>query len=123
MPVVVLEHLAGNPGMQADTKDYLMPCMTPLSAAVFLKSVRMVRVLLNMGANPDKQDSIGFGALHWAIYTANTEIFLMVAKSGASWTLEDNQGTTPMDLCLLLEDNTGLKDAYVEKGIRARRKS
>jgi ankyrin repeat protein len=109
--------------MQADTKDYLMPWMTPLSAAVFLKSVRMVRVLLNMGANPDKQDSIGFGALHWAIYTANTEIFLMVVDAGASWTLEDNQGTTPMDLCLLLEDNTVLKDAYVEKGIRARRKS
>ena len=75
-----------------------------LSEALFIASARghtpIVRKLLLLGAPINAKDSNGRTALHYATASLHKTVIDLLAEGGASFSIEDDIGTTPIDLAV-----------------------
>lgn len=87
---------------------------------------KMLAALIKAGATIDKQDVDGCTALIWAVHNNHPENAMLLLKGGASTTVKDQKGRTPMDHAmsakmkqLFLKDgevaDSGVPDLDVEK--------
>jgi ankyrin repeat protein len=94
--------LASNPGLVNDT-NYSMggsafaskPSayqVTPLHVAADVNNLPAMRLLLENGANPNAQDSLGKVPLH---YVVTKDAALILTKAGAKVTIKDKDGKSP----------------------------
>ncbi|XP_072951444.1 uncharacterized protein [Typha angustifolia] len=73
--------------------------LTPLHIATWRNHVPIVRRLLAAGADPDARDGeSGWSSLHRALHFGHLAVAGILLQSGASLTLEDLKGRTPVDL-------------------------
>ncbi|GLJ32823.1 hypothetical protein SUGI_0661090 [Cryptomeria japonica] len=72
---------------------------TALHIAVWRNHVPIVRRLLAAGADPDARDGeSGWSSLHRALHFGHLAVAGVLIEAGASLTLEDSKGRTPVDL-------------------------
>jgi len=69
----------------------------PLHESAQLGNTEMCRILIDAGANPDRQDSLGETALHKASSHAYLEIIEFLLTSGADPTVREMCGELPID--------------------------
>lgn len=73
--------------------------LTPLHIATWRNHLPIVRRLLAAGADPDARDGeSGWSSLHRALHFGHLAVAGALMESGASLTLEDAKGRTPVDL-------------------------
>ena len=72
--------------------------VTPLMLAAGLGYSRVVRILLNKGANVAMVDSSGMTALHWAAQGGHLAVTKLLVKAGADVEAKASQGCTPLNL-------------------------
>nr|CAD1819673.1 unnamed protein product [Ananas comosus var. bracteatus] len=73
--------------------------LTPLHIATWRNHVPIVRRLLAAGSDPDARDGeSGWSSLHRALHFGHLAVAGVLLQSGASLTLEDPKGRTPLDL-------------------------
>ncbi|KAE8099718.1 hypothetical protein FH972_017675 [Carpinus fangiana] len=73
--------------------------LTPLHIATWRNHIPTVRRLLAAGADPDARDGeSGWSSLHRALHFGHLAVASILLQSGASITLEDSKGRTPVDL-------------------------
>jgi hypothetical protein len=85
---------------------------TPLSTAVWYKQLSLVSKLIEKGALVNKQDSMGYTALHWAssallsqeTYYECAEM-LLDAEAELSLAIADNDGMTPLHWAVSKRNN------------------
>jgi len=64
--------------------------------AAYTKNDKIVKLLLNKGADPNRADIEGISPLYWAAYTKNDKILKLLLAKGADPNIEDNEGKTPL---------------------------
>lgn len=69
---------------------------TPLSAAILHKSKEGVKLLLDKGANINRQTSQGLTPLHFAVATLDAPMVSYLLERGANPTIASNAGLTPL---------------------------
>ena len=70
---------------------------TALTHAVINNRTDVVRYLLNNGADVNKQNRLGWTALHWASLMNYTDVMILL-QHGARKDIKDKYGNTPIDL-------------------------
>ena len=76
---------------------------TPLMFAAMNGNVEAVQILINVGCNLDKQDTIsGWTALLQATYHGHTEVVLQLLHAGADVNIEAHNGCNAIDIALLI---------------------
>lgn len=80
--------------------------ITPLMLAVLLGNSRMVTLLLEQGANPDKRNAMQQTALHYAIHQKQESIALQLILTMKRLNTQDRDGDTP----LMMSAMAGLKN-------------
>ena len=70
----------------------------PLSFAACLKQEECYRLILAAGANPDKMDTNGNSVIHMLVIHNKKEMLDTAYELGASTTLRNRQGLTPLSL-------------------------
>jgi ankyrin repeat protein len=69
-------------------------------------------MLLDAGANPDLQDSLGNTALHYAARLNKAELIPLLIEHKAALDIENNNGQTPLDMAA----NDEIKEMFIEAG-------
>jgi uncharacterized protein len=72
--------------------------VTPLHAAVARRNVKLVRELLERGADPNAEQAGGFTPLHGAAYHGDPEVIEALLGRGADAQKKTTDGKTPADL-------------------------
>lgn len=77
----------------------------PIHWATHKKNVRILKMLIENGADVNAVDSLGFSSLHWAVYdpmdlkkNESEEIVKILIENGANIKKKTNSGDTPRDL-------------------------
>lgn len=70
---------------------------TPLMAAVFKGHVDLVRLLLELGADPNIQDANGTTNLHYAVILRKKKIIELLLKHNADLNILDNKNRTALE--------------------------
>lgn len=87
---------------------------TPLHLAVqTFASLKIIKRLLNISANPNIQDELGATPLHYAFLLGRADIIVQLIQSGAKLDLKDKQGYLPFDYL----DNKNIAKLYAEFGV------
>ena len=68
---------------------------SPLIHAAKYDKIEIVKLLLNAGADPNKQNNLSYTALIYAVYN-NTEIVKLLLNTGAYIDKQDNYGNTAL---------------------------
>lgn len=68
--------------------------ITPLHRAT--DRPRLVKAMLEHGADPNARDSAGHTPLHWAVQSAAAETVRLLVAAGADVNAKDNDGETPL---------------------------
>jgi len=71
---------------------------TPLMFACMLRSVKVVRFLLEKGANPNLKSSTGQTALMMATIRGRFEIVKLLLENGANFNIQDHTNTKAIDI-------------------------
>ena len=79
-----------------------------LQLAAEVDNSRIVRILLDRGAEVNKTDSYGWSALHSAAYSGSVEIVLLILQHGDK-EIRDHQGWTPLHLALFYKHEEVVK--------------
>jgi ankyrin repeat protein len=82
---------------------------TPLHFAAFWGDIKIGKLLLDAGANPNIHGECGYTPLHEAVIRKNSEFVTLLLAHGASKELRDEDGLTPVD-CAKLSDDARLKE-------------
>jgi ankyrin repeat protein len=98
-------------GAAVDIKDYALN--EPLHYAVVSNSLTIVQELLRFGAHPDVTGQLGRSAVHLA--TSSQKILTALLLNGASTSMQDNNGDTPLHLVLPLEANDPAMSSIVKE--------
>ena len=73
--------------------------ITALKSAARMNRTGVIRLLLNRGADVDKQSgNYNSTALHTAAFNNSTGVIEVLLKHGASTNIKDSDGITPVDL-------------------------
>ena len=80
----------------------------PLSFSACLNQMAAYHIILSAGADPDSVDTNGNSVVHMMVIHNNKEMLNMVYENGASSTLRNRQGFTPLSLAAKL----GNKDLF-----------
>ena len=85
-------------GVDVNTQDYLGN--TPLASAIFHNhyDVRVARLLIAHGADPNARSSGGYTLLHRASESGRIEIVHLLIEHGAIAEVKDDEGRTPLDV-------------------------
>lgn len=75
--------------------------ITPLMYSSVLNNIQMVTMLLNAGANPEIQDSLGNSSLHLAIIEDNITVANLLISKFNNLNLTNIEGMTPLHKLLL----------------------
>ena len=71
---------------------------TALMVAALYSRTNVIRLLLQNGADVNRQDGWDNTAVHWATKQNNPEVVAMFVENGASIHIRNNQGYQPIDL-------------------------
>ena len=69
----------------------------------------VIRLLLQKGADVNKQDDIGDTPLHWAAMGDSTEVIAMLIEHGASINITNDKGEKPIDLARRLGSEAAVR--------------
>jgi len=72
----------------------------PLHSATAGRYVKIVKMLLDQGADPNVREQNGFTALHAAAQNDDVEIIRLLLLGGADLTLKSTNGKTAMDIAM-----------------------
>ncbi|XP_063537542.1 putative ankyrin repeat protein RF_0381 [Cydia strobilella] len=61
----------------------------------------LIEKLIREGVNVNLRDPIGRTALHFAVHNGNIRAIKMLLEAGASTTVMDNVGLTPLQICIM----------------------
>lgn len=78
--------------------------VTPLIVATRNNSSNWVSRLLDAGVNPDHQDNLGYGALHYAVSTDNEQLAQLLLDAGADPDVQTTQGASALHIAIAAED-------------------
>ncbi len=73
---------------------------TPLHSATAGRHAKIVKMLLDQGADPNVREQNGFTALHAAAQNDDVEIIRLLLLGGADLTLKSTNGKTAMDIAM-----------------------
>lgn len=112
---VCLDRVEDIPGIARDASD--MDKQTALIAAAFYGKPKMISLLLELGADPNKylEDGTGFHshatALHQAVYSGSLESVKLLVEAGANLGLEDRiYKGTPLGWAMHMQAEGGYDD-------------
>ncbi len=77
---------------------------TALDLAVIHNSPKIVKILLENGANPNMKDKNGYTPLHRAIIRYSYEIVELLLKNKADPNIKDKHGYTPLHRAVIQQD-------------------
>lgn len=72
----------------------------PIHSATAAGHLRIVKMLLEMGADPNVREQAGYTALHAAAQNGDIEIIQTLLVGGADLTLKSDDGKTAMDIAM-----------------------
>ncbi|CAH0694672.1 unnamed protein product [Spodoptera exigua] len=86
--------------------------------AAELGDEKLLRILLNRGANINGIDHVGRNALHLAVCSGNQHSVLMLLKAGVPVNKKDHLGMTPLSLCLMRRPSWRMASMLFDHGAR-----
>jgi ankyrin repeat protein len=92
---LLIEHGAD---LEAPSRHETIAGVRPLGTAAFVRSPRLVELLLDAGADPNGRNEGGFTALHSAAQNGDAATARVLLAHGAESSLADGQGRRPADL-------------------------
>ncbi len=96
-------------GANVDWQDYEIYNHTPLHMAAFYGRVKIVRMLIDAGADVNVQSEDGWTPLHVAAYKEELKIARMLIDAGANKDLQNDDDKLPYDLADTQELKNTLK--------------
>lgn len=72
----------------------------PIHSATAARHVKIVKMLLDMGADPNVREQAGYTALHAAAQNGDVEMIHILLLGGADLRLKSDDGKTAMDLAM-----------------------
>jgi ankyrin repeat protein len=82
-------------GANLDWQDELSQDRTPLHLAIYSNFSKIVRMLIDAGADVEAKTNSGMTPLHWASYKDNIELAKLLLDAGADLEAKDNEGNMP----------------------------
>jgi Ankyrin repeats (3 copies)/Domain of unknown function (DUF3471) len=81
----------------------------PLNFAALQNDTAMIELLLELGADIDRQNKTGFTPLHHAVEVQALEAIALLLERGADTTVKNNRGLTPGEFALATNRNRAAK--------------
>ena len=82
---------------------------TALFHAAFNNRTDVIRLLLQNGANANKQSRFGSTPVHWAAMGNSTESIAVLVEYGASINIKNNDGRKPIDVARRLNKEAAVR--------------
>lgn len=92
---------------------------TPLNVAAHYDNVRILKTLVNSGADVNSKNNFGYTPLHSALLCSETfDAAFYLISQGADVSAKDNRGITPFEYCLEKPSGGKFLDYLVESGTK-----